>query len=593
MTTTTTPISWTQFASQSVAIPVPLLLLLLGFLLVKITSMNSNRINNSQNTDDTEAKLKSPNQPPIKNTLATNDVASKRSVISNSNCYRTEEEAPKLTSFELSQRGKIWSCHPSWHLPSVARMDELKSLYVHASMKNIKLLLQQYQVDPITGFLPPEEPLQRLPSARYHLWEDLTDDLPKLVGARFGSSREILKELPVISTDQLTTEPELRRAHLLLCLLAHAFVWGGDTPADYIPEGIARPLWEVSQRLGLPPILIHTSLVLYNWRRLDTQGQICMENIATLNNFFDGRDESWFYLITVEIEAKGAAAIMPLLLANDAIQRFNASKANSNGTLSRGSNGKKYTLSTNNDENSDHGDGSIVYSDQALSGELVLPRVVLFVTAQLKIVAVAISKICGSLSAMREGCHPFIFYHRVRTFLSGWKHNPTLPDGLLYEGVSSERKQYYGGSAAQSSLIPLLDISLGIEHENAKTKEFFSAMRDYMAKPHREFLRHLETTMILRSFIVDRKAELSASSTSLDEEYTRLLKELIDVYDECVKFVERFRTEHIAIVAEYVMAQQKAVNQKNGIANNAGGKGTGGTDLMEFLKPIRDDCTSK
>ena len=48
---------------------------------------------------------------------------------------------------------------------------------------------------------------------------------------------------------------------------------------------------------------------------------------------------------------------------------------------------------------------------------------------------------CDSLGAMREGCHPFIFYHRVRPFLSAWKHNPTLPNGVIYEGVSLERQQ--------------------------------------------------------------------------------------------------------------------------------------------------------
>ena len=48
---------------------------------------------------------------------------------------------------------------------------------------------------------------------------------------------------------------------------------------------------------------------------------------------------------------------------------------------------------------------------------------------------------CDSLGAMREGCHPFIFYHRVRPFLSAWKHNPTLPLGVIYEGVSKERQQ--------------------------------------------------------------------------------------------------------------------------------------------------------
>lgn len=38
-----------------------------------------------------------------------------------------------------------------------------------------------------------------------------------------------------------------------------------------------------------------------------------------------------------------------------------------------------------------------------------------------------------ALSRMPVGCHPLIFYQRVRPFLSGWKTNPTLPDGVLYE----------------------------------------------------------------------------------------------------------------------------------------------------------------
>lgn len=70
----------------------------------------------------------------------------------------------------------------------------------------------------------------------------------------------------------------------------------------------------------------HPSIVLYNWRRLDAEADICMENLSTLNNFFDGRDESWFYLITVEVEAKGAASVVPMMLSIDAIQRHNEEK---------------------------------------------------------------------------------------------------------------------------------------------------------------------------------------------------------------------------------------------------------------------------
>jgi hypothetical protein len=53
-------------------------------------------------------------------------------------------------------------------------------------------------------------------------------------------------------------------------------------------------------------------------------------------------------------------------------------------------------------------------------------------------VSQAVHAMCLSLDNMREGCHPFIFYHRVRPFLSAWKHNPTLPDGVIYEGGEME-----------------------------------------------------------------------------------------------------------------------------------------------------------
>jgi len=33
-----------------------------------------------------------------------------------------------------------------------------------------------------------------------------------------------------------------------------------------------------------------------------------------------------------------------------------------------------------------------------------------------------------------------IYFHRVRPYIYGWKNNPSLPNGLIYEGVLE-----YGG----------------------------------------------------------------------------------------------------------------------------------------------------
>ena len=152
-----------------------------------------------------------------------------------------------------------------------------------------------------------------------------------------------------------------------------------------------------------------------------------------------------------------------------------------------------------------------------------MPDVINYVISQFKIVNRSISGMNESLIAMREGCHPFIFYHRVRPFLSGWKHNPTLPNGILYKGVSNERKQFYGGSAAQSSVIPMLDIALGITHDSAKSTEFLHAMRNYMMPKHRDFLSYLERIANLRDFV------LHCINMEIDD--SKLLKK---VYDDCV-----------------------------------------------------------
>lgn len=590
-------------------------------------------------------------------------------------------ERGSFTPSDGTIRGKVWHQHPTWHIPSLER----EKIQVFSGIEDVLRILDRFDVSPHRGFLPEKDPLQRLPQEKYYLWEDMADDLPRLLGARLGQVREPLSRLPVISTDDLTTTEELRRAQLLLCLFAHAFVWGGTPVMEYIPRGISIPLWEVSCRLDTPPVLMNMAITLYNWRRLDPNAGLNMMNLSTLNNFFSGRDESWFYLITVEIEAIGAAAVVPLMQLNFDIKRARADPAT-----------------------------------QMEGGEKHLVRNVILleaITSKLLIVADCIDKMTTSLNTMREGCHPFIFYHRVRPFLAGWKSNPALPNGVKYEGVymkwedrpipsedavktdnvspnfgspsgswlkgamSSEGKgglaecpsQFFsGGSAAQSALLPFLDILLGIDHSahdsSPNSKGFLASMRQYMPRQHREFLQYLEGETCIRNFMTSCRKELvkeldlppsapptpepqaetvqdstpnrseksdgepstdvsegSASGSGsgsgsgedspskngvswvwrgeggnatavtaedgLDDRVGDALKNLCEAYDLCLLNFSKFRTGHISIVAEYILAQQRHGVSDKSIEGNAGGKGTGGTDLINFLKPIRDNCT--
>jgi hypothetical protein len=213
-----------------------------------------------------------------------------------------------------------------------------------------------------------------------------------------------------------------------------------------------------------------------------------------------------------------------------------------------------------------------------------------------------------SMVLMREGCHPFIFYHRVRPFLSAWKQNPTLPNGVLYRGVSNVRQQFYGGSAAQSALIPFLDIMLGINHKSTKSRIFLQAMREYMHKQHREFLGYVEQVACLREFVMagvefhlggkggKSKQEATGKKGDGDEggdedltEEQQAWADLRTIYDLCVLGMKEFRSGHINVVAEYIVAQNQK-GKTGGFEESAGGKGTGGTDLMKFLKPLRNNC---
>lgn len=54
--------------------------------------------------------------------------------------------------------------------------------------------------------------------------------------------------------------------------------------------------------------------------------------------------------------------------------------------------------------------------------------------------------------------------------MSRWKDNPSMPKGLVYEGVQKEPMEYSGGSAAQSSLLHCFDELLGVKHEEKSCK---------------------------------------------------------------------------------------------------------------------------
>ena len=320
--------------------------------------------------------------------------------------------------------------------------------------------LVDYQVDPVRGFLPSQNPVQQLPPG-FEAWEHIAANLPALIIA--GRLRKTIDQMPVPDLKKLETEGQMRRAMLLLSHFGNAYIWGDNPPARVIPHSLAVPWAEVAEQVGRPMIISHASIVLDNWRLLDEQAPLALENIGTLQLFLGGMDEAWFYLITVALEARGAAGL-PALVA------------------------LQHAVATHRTED---------------------------VVTHLKAVAGMIEEVSDALQRVYEKCAPYVFYHRVRPFLAGWD-----APGVIYEGISDTPVMLFGGSAAQSSLFQAIDAGLGVKHEDQKTSPFLMEMRNYMPPPHRRFIEALEAGPSVHQYVLDH----GTSFPTLQDQYNTCIE---------------------------------------------------------------------
>ena len=167
----------------------------------------------------------------------------------------------------------------------------------------------------------------------------------------------------------------------------------------------------------------YAGVALWNYRTLFGSLDIdILENLATLHTFTGSLDESWFYLVSVAIEARGAPVVPAMLDAIAAARQGDAETV-------------RYFLTS---------------------------------------FAEILEDLTGLLGRMYEDCDPHVFYFKIRPFLAGSKNmaEAGLPHGVWYEDEDGKGKwrQYSGGSNAQSSLIQAFDIILGIEHRATGVK---------------------------------------------------------------------------------------------------------------------------
>ncbi|QYT00011.1 Indoleamine 2,3-dioxygenase family protein [Trichoderma simmonsii] len=416
--------------------------------------------------------------------------------------------------------------------------------------------LSAYGLSKDCGFLS-SLPVPALADPYYAEWENILARLQPLLQS--GGLRAVIDDLPILSTSQLQTELQWRRAYLLLVSMLQGYVWSGAEPSERIPPPITIPLKQVSEHLELPPMATYAGFCLWNYvPHCQTESLSDLSNLGCAVTFTGTVDEHWFYKISMAIEAYGAPSLQSMLEAIEAA----------------------------------HVGDSQVVADH------------------LNQLAGTIDGIIAILHRIYESCDPRVFYHQVRPYLAGSKgmENSGLPNGVWYDDGSSNRdyRQYAGISNAQSSLIQFFDIVLGIEHRptgvsstisipEAKGPQpprhnFIHEMRKYMPGPHRRFLEDVGKTTNIRSFVESRRSDHA----------------LCKAYDSCLEMLCKLRDKHLQVVSRYIIIEsRKSITNENPVGNAAlspalidpdtelskDAIGTGGTSLMPFLKQARNETT--
>ena len=392
--------------------------------------------------------------------------------------------------------------------------------------------------------------------------------------------------MPILSTKGLCqSELWLRRAHHVLAWIFHFYVHThppvrNDERSDIvIPASLALPLLRVSTQLDLPPVVSYADSVLYNWDfecPPSTSDQIpTPSNLRCQTLFTQSLTESEFFLVSARIELVGVRAL-DLMRAT---------------------------------------------MDEMFVGDDIAAR---RITGFLWELQVVVTKMKEQLLGLKEtGCDPDTFYNEVRPWLAGCDSNKRK---WVFEGLKEaiekcgrgedeekicEPQELSGPSAGQSSLIHSLDIFLGVDKYShsvvtiggknapelppdtvAQKSSFLARMQLYMPSLHRRFLHHLAANpRPLRDFVV---ARAESGSKSRED------RELVEAYNAAVQALKEFRDAHMMTVTLYIIspaararkaqaeqvAKTKETEEKEKERKPL--KGTGGTNLVQFLKGVRD-----
>ena len=386
-----------------------------------------------------------------------------------------------------------------------------------------------FNVNYKNGFLPESVPLEFLPE-RYQPLQDILDNMPVKINSKSGyldfpgKIFDVVSHLPNL-IDQVQQEDDIKIIQALFrgySFLASAYTLepsfqhyrktGKYGKANNIlPEQIAQPFVEVSNMLEVYPWLdYHYAYSLGNFKKIDKKGDHTWSNLDMCVRFSGQPDEVGFIMLHVDINKHSPDLVGSVISTLHSIKNNEVSK-------------------------------SIKY----LKKNYLTMRVM--------------NKRRREMWKASRWNH----YNDFRVFIMGVKGNEELfGEGVLYQGVWKEHKQFRGQTGAQDDIIPMEDIFGGvIKHypKNELTK-YLLDLRKYRPKCIQSFFLDLEKSVE----IIDKDG---ISGILNKNKNSKALCYLLGILEE----IYHFRNGHWQFVQKYIMANTKYP------------KATGGTPIISWL----------
>eukprot|EP00127_Corallochytrium_limacisporum_P000302 Clim_evm17s10 gene=Clim_evmTU17s10 len=352
------------------------------------------------------------------------------------------------------------------------------------------------------GFLPREDPLVTLPE-QYGALESLLqrmtiaqpDGSTGLLGrGTFGETLD--RELPEYDLSGVTSQRLLSALYRDLTFAASAYLL---EPCDLsyretgtyghgrsvLPRAVAVPLFTVANKLGSKPFMEYAqSYALYNYRRLDPAKGYDINNMRLIRAFEGEKSEAGFILVHVAMVSHSRDLVQGTRQALEALKGRDRLRFNSGlDTVNR-----------------------------------------------------AMDAINRTMELMWGASKPED-YLRFRTFILGTKNEPAFPNGVLYEGVSTEAQQFRGESGANDSIIPTCDNLCQIPMPSNELTRILKDFRTYRPKQHSDWLTWVDGQA--------KKHGIVEFSTQDPSSTLRMLRILDQVRD--------FRHRHWNFTKEYII----------------------------------------